>query len=71
MQLPAPVMCTVVPATVQLPLAAKLTVRPELAVAETVKSGSPQVLFPSAANVIVCACCAWVTVSTVEPVIPP
>ena len=45
MQLPAPLMCTVVPATVQLPLAAKLTGSPEDAVAETVKSGSPQVVF--------------------------
>jgi hypothetical protein len=50
---PAPVMCTVLPLTVQLPVAEKLTDKPELAVALTVKSGSPKVLPASAANVIV------------------
>ncbi len=40
-QLPAPVMCTVLPAIEQLPLAPKLTSKPELAVADTVKSESP------------------------------
>ena len=53
MQLPAPVMCTVLPLTVQLPLALKLTARPEDAVALTVKSRSPKVLFGSTPNVIV------------------
>ena len=52
-QLPPPVRCTVVPLTVQLPLAVKLTYRPEEAVALTVKSGSPKVLFATGTNVIV------------------
>ena len=43
-QLPALVRCTVLPATVQLPDAVKLTGNPELAVALTTKSGSPNVL---------------------------
>ena len=46
-------MWIVVPFTVQFPLTEKPTVRPELAVAETAKSGSPNVLFASGANVIV------------------
>ena len=50
---PAPVMCPVLPLTVQLPVAEKPTVKPELAVALTVKSGSPNFLPVSAANVIV------------------
>src|SRR5438309_2099971 len=54
-QVPTPVMWTVLPLTVQLPLALKLTTRPELAVALTLKSGSPNSLFPSAANAIVWA----------------
>src|SRR4029453_6760497 len=53
-QEPAPVRCTVVPLTVQLPLAAKATGRPELAVAPTLKSASPYVLFASGPNVIDC-----------------
>ena len=52
-QLPAPVMVTVVPETVQLPLALKLTVKPELAVAFTVNGASPKVLLARAPNVIV------------------
>ena len=51
---PAAVRCTVEPETVQLPVAANETGRPDDAVALTVKSGSPSVLFASAANVIVC-----------------
>src|SRR5436305_8133238 len=43
-QEPAPVMWTVEPVTLQLPLPPKLTVRLEVAVALTVKSGSPKVL---------------------------
>ena len=39
--------------TVQLPVAPKLTAKPELAVALTAKSGSPNVLFANALNVIV------------------
>ena len=46
-------MCTVVPATVQFPVAEKVTVRPELLVAPTVKSGSPYVAPGSGAKVIV------------------
>lgn len=46
---------------VQLPVAAKLTNNPELAIAPTVKSGSPNVLFPSPANVIV-----WFALSTLN-----
>src|SRR3954463_2385744 len=54
-QLPAPLICTVVPLTAQSPLALKLTARPEDAEALTLKSGSPNVLFPSGANVTDCA----------------
>src|SRR6266700_499778 len=50
---PAPVMWTVEPATVQLPLAAKVTVRLEDAVALTAKSASPKFFAPSAPKVIV------------------
>src|SRR5438105_15917871 len=55
-QEPAPVRCTVPGAglvTVQLPLALKLTGKPDEAVGFTMKSGSPNVLFAIAANVIV------------------
>ena len=38
---PEPVRWTVVPVTVHWPVAAKLTVKPDEAVALTVKSGSP------------------------------
>ena len=58
---PAPVMCTVLPETVQLPTAEKLTDKPELAVALIVKSGSPKVLPASAANAIV-----WFALATVN-----
>src|SRR5438552_18808307 len=54
-QEPAPVMCTVEPVTVQLPLAPKVTARLEDAVALTVKSGSPKVWSGSAAKLIVWA----------------
>jgi len=40
---PAPVMWTVAPLIVQLPVAVKLSVRPDDAVALTAKSGSPNV----------------------------
>jgi len=50
---PARFRCTVVPLTEQLPLAANNTVKPEDAVACTVKSGAPKVLSGSAAKVIV------------------
>src|SRR3954453_15807763 len=46
-------MCTVAPLTVQLPAATKETASPELAVAETVKSGSRYVLSASPAKVMV------------------
>ena len=52
-QEPAPVMWAVEPATVHAPEAPKLTVRPEVEVAETLKSASPKVLSESAPNVIV------------------
>ena len=43
MQLPAPVMWTVKPVTLQLPLAPSVTVSGELVLAFTMKSGSPKV----------------------------
>ena len=52
-QEPAPVRWTVEPVTVQLPLAAKVTVKLEDAVALTTNSGSPKFLFASTPNVIV------------------
>src|SRR5436305_750601 len=52
-QEPAPVMWTVEPVTVQLPLAPKLTVKLESALALTLKSASPKILLPSAPKVIV------------------
>ena len=52
-QEPDPVMWTVDPAIVQLPLAANVTVKPEDAVALTVKSGSPGVFGPRGPNAIV------------------
>ena len=57
---PAPVRVTRVPATVQLPEAEKLTVKPDVAVALTLKSASPKVLPGKAAKVIVWL--AWATV---------
>ena len=42
-----------VPANVHWPLAVKLTVKPEVVVALTLKSASPNVLFGKAPNVIV------------------
>ena len=47
------VMCTVLPATVQPPDAANATARPDEAAALTAKSGSPNDLAGSGANVIV------------------
>ena len=60
-QEPAPVRWTVLTLTVQLPIAEKLTDKPELAVALTVKSGLPNVLPASAPNVIV-----WFALATVN-----
>src|SRR5262249_22946057 len=60
---PAPVMWTVVPETPQLPDAAKLTLRPEVAEAFTTKSESPKLLSGRAPKVIVCAAFCAVTVS--------
>src|SRR5713101_8243971 len=51
--LPAAVRVTVLPETVQLPVAAKLTARPEEAVAAMVNGGSLAVLSASGLNVIV------------------
>ena len=52
-QEPAPVKWTVDPVTVQFPLAAKVIVKLEEAVALTAKSGSPKFLLASTPNVIV------------------
>ncbi len=52
-QVPAPVIVTLLPETVHVPVAAKLTVNPELAVALTSNAASPNVLLLSALNVIV------------------
>jgi len=60
-QLPAPVMCTLDPALVQLPVAANVTVKPEVAVALTLKSGSPNDFAARAPNVIVWLAFAIVT----------
>src|ERR1043165_4112269 len=62
---PAPVMWTVEPLTVQLPVAAKLTARPEDAVALTLKSASPKVLPRRAPKVIV-----WSALLTVSVPVP-
>src|SRR5260221_824894 len=53
MQEPAPVRWTVDPATLQVPLAVKLTAKLDEAVALTAKSGAPKVFAASAPNVIV------------------
>src|SRR5918992_125294 len=53
-QVPAPVRCAVEPDTVHLPLAVKLTGKPDDADALSAKSGSPKVLLPSSAKVIDC-----------------
>src|SRR5258708_26309602 len=58
-------MCWVATVTVQLPLAAKLTVRPEDEVALTLKSASPQVALASAPKVIV-----WLIFDTVRSALP-
>ena len=55
-QEPAPVICAVPGdrlVTVQLPLALKLTAKPDVAVGETTKSASPKVLGDSVPNAIV------------------
>ena len=52
-QLPVPVSVTVVPASVQAPLALNVTGRPDEAVALMVKGGSPKRLFGSAPKLIV------------------
>ena len=54
-----PLRWTVKPATLQLPLAEKLTAKLEEAVALTAKSGSPKILLDNAANVIV-----WLLLAT-------
>jgi hypothetical protein len=53
--IPAALKEAVVPVTEQTPLPAKLTVKPELAVALRV-SGVPTVCAPGLAKVIVCVC---------------
>ena len=65
---PALAMWTVEPVTLQLPPALKLTVRPEVALALTMKSGSPNVLFARGANVIVWF--ALITVNVGELLLP-
>src|SRR5262249_23561704 len=52
---PAPMMWTVEPDTVQLPVAENETGSPDELVAETPKSGAPNVTSGSAPNAIVCA----------------
>jgi len=64
---PAPVIWTVEPATLQLPLAVNVIVRPEDAVALTSKSASPKVLLTRAPNVIVWS--AFVTVNAAVPLL--
>ena len=49
---PTPVRCAVAPLTVQRPLPANETGKPEDAVAETRKSGAPNVLFESGPKLI-------------------
>ncbi len=50
---PAPVMCTVLPTFVQSPLVVKLTAKPEVAMAFTLKSGSVNVVLANAPNEMV------------------
>ena len=64
-QLPAPVMVTVVPDTVQLPVAAKLAGNPDDAVAVTVNGGSLVVLSGRGLKVIV-----WFALATVRLFVP-
>ena len=64
MHVPADVMCTVAPATVQLPCAAKETRRPEEERALTRKSVAPYVLRATPPNVILCAAFRALTRST-------
>jgi len=65
-QLPVPVIVTVLPDTVQLPEAEKLTGNPDEAVALTVKGGSLVVLSASGLNVIVWLAFAIVNVCGTE-----
>jgi hypothetical protein len=62
-QPPAPTIVTVVPETVQTLVVddVNVTVRPELAVADTVNGGSPKFLPPSAPKLIV-----WLAWSTLK-----
>ena len=72
-QAPAPVRCTVpgdALVTVHCPLAPKLTGNPEDAVALTKKSGSPNVLFASAPNVIVWLALLIVSVKLASVAVP-
>jgi len=64
-QLPAAVIVTVLPESVHWPEAAKLTTRPDVAVAFTVNGGSLVVLFASGPNVIV-----WLALLTVSAFVP-
>jgi hypothetical protein len=59
---PAPVIDTAAPATEHCPTAANVTVSPEVAVAAMANAGSPKVLSPGGANVIVCSLFAMVNV---------
>ena len=68
-QEPAPVSATVVPLTVQLPLAANDTVRPEVAVALTVKLAAPKVLLLNGPKLIVWL--AWLIVNCALFDVPP
>jgi hypothetical protein len=61
-QLPVAEIATVLPDTVQLPVAVKLTARPEEAIALTVKGGSLVVLSASALKVIVWSAFAMLNV---------
>src|SRR3954466_6313320 len=71
-QEPALVMCTLLPfaVTVQFPEAANVTGRPELAVALTEKSASPNVLGDSALKVIVWLAFATTRLKGVSVVVP-
>ena len=64
-QLPAPVIVTVLPDTVQLPPAANVTVRVDEAVALTLNGGSLVVLSGSGLNVMV-----WFAFAIDRPFVP-
>jgi Entner-Doudoroff aldolase len=61
---PVPVGCTTLPVAVALPVAMKVTAKPELDVALTAKSGSPNVLCARAPNEIIWLAFWAVTFST-------